>query len=105
MAEQRKKDVENGGYRTSGPALGFQGRQRQKLGVRVEPFAGRLGGCGCDVPESDNEGAKVTDGSPCKGWAEMFDLRQFRALILWKAALMEGMGTYCMEKTNRACKR
>lgn len=93
-AAARQKDLEGIPYRTTGAALGFQGSQYQKLGVSVAPFAGRLGGCGCDIKSLTTDGGAplVPDASPCKSWAEMFEFRAFKNIILWKAALMESMG-------------
>jgi glycerol uptake facilitator-like aquaporin len=62
------------------------------------PFAGRLGGNQefvLDPKDLDNRSAikRVPDASPFISWRELFDLKGFLQPELWKAALVEGMGS------------
>ncbi|KAH7027199.1 putative aquaporin transporter [Microdochium trichocladiopsis] len=65
--------------------------------VNVGQFAGRLGGNGGGIlPDTDSSKElleRVPDAAPLMTFAQQFDLRPFRTPELWKAALMEGVGT------------
>ena len=71
---------------------------RQK-GTRMAPFAGRLGGNQTYIVDRSNpENAellkKVPDAAPNLNAKEAFDLRGFSDQDLYRAAIIEGMGTY-----------
>jgi hypothetical protein len=62
------------------------------------PFAGRLGGNQAFIIDRDDASSvavlqDVPDASPGMTLAEQFDLGPFRSVRLWKAAVVEGMGT------------
>ncbi|KAN0069491.1 Aquaporin-like protein [Elaphomyces granulatus] len=62
------------------------------------PFTGRLGGNQAFVLDRDDVGnasilQDIPDAAPWMTLAEQLDLRPFRTLSLWKAAILEGMGT------------
>jgi len=64
----------------------------------MAPFAGRLGGNQSFVVDRANPAnaellRKVPDAAPNLNWSEMFDLRGFREVGLYKAALVEAFGT------------
>jgi hypothetical protein len=61
------------------------------------PFAGRLGGNQAFVLNRDDTSnasilQDVPDAAPGMSLAEQLDLRPFRNIGLWKAAVVEGMG-------------
>ena len=61
------------------------------------PFTGRLGGNQAFVLDRDDvDNASILqdipDAAPWMTLAEQLDLRPFRTLSLWKAAILEGMG-------------
>ncbi|PMD45670.1 aquaporin-like protein [Hyaloscypha variabilis F] len=63
----------------------------------VRPFIGRLGGNQGFVLDRHNAAnaeilKEQPDSAPCMSFNEQFDLRGFRSLGLWKAALIEGVG-------------
>jgi len=63
----------------------------------VRPFIGRLGGNQGFVLDRHNAAnaeilKEQPDSAPCMSFKEQFDLRGFRSLGLWKAALIEGVG-------------
>jgi len=63
----------------------------------VRPFIGRLGGNQGFVLDRHNAAnadilKEQPDSAPCMTLREQFDLRGFRSLGLWKAALIEGVG-------------
>jgi hypothetical protein len=65
----------------------------------TRPFIGRVGGNqGFVLDRHNTANAEILreqpDSAPCMTLKEQFDLRGFRSLGLWKAALMEGIGTY-----------
>jgi hypothetical protein len=66
--------------------------------INVRPFVGRLGGQGSSVVSPDGPDAEllksIPDAAPNMTLAQQFDLRSFRCLALWKAAVMEGMGMH-----------
>jgi hypothetical protein len=62
------------------------------------PFAGRLGGNQAFIVDRDDASSAVVlqdvpDASPGMTLAEQFDLGPLRSVRLWKAAVLEGMGT------------
>ena len=62
------------------------------------PFAGRLGGNQTFIVDRDDVSSAVVlqdvpDASPGMTLAEQFDLGPLRSIRLWKAAVLEGMGT------------
>jgi hypothetical protein len=62
------------------------------------PFAGRLGGNQAFIIDRDDASSAVVlqdvpDASPGMTLAEQFDLGPLRSVRLWKAAVLEGMGT------------
>jgi hypothetical protein len=61
------------------------------------PFSGRLGGNQAFILDRDNASnaailQNAPDAAPGMTLAEQFDLRPFRSIGLWKAAVLEGMG-------------
>ena len=65
----------------------------------VRPFIGRLGGNQGFVLDRHNAAnadilKEQPDSAPCMTLREQFDLRGFRSLGLWKAALIEGVGRF-----------
>ena len=65
----------------------------------TRPFIGRLGGNqGFVLDRHNTANAEILkeqpDSAPCMTLKEQFDLRGFRNLGLWKAALIEGVGEY-----------
>ena len=65
----------------------------------MAPFAGRLGGNQTYIVDRSNpENAellkKVPDAAPNLNAKEAFDLRGFSDQDLYRAAIIEGMGTY-----------
>ena len=65
----------------------------------TKPFIGRLGGNQGFVLDRHNAAnaeilKEQPDSAPCMTLREQFDLRGFRSLGLWKAALIEGIGPY-----------
>jgi hypothetical protein len=75
-----------------------EGNRREYLDFQVNtaPFIGRLGGNG-EVSLSRNASTEevlkdIPDATPLMTLAQVFDLRPFHTIGLWKAALMEGMG-------------
>lgn len=67
-------------------------------GTRVTPFAGRLGGNQTYVVDRENPAnadllKKVPDAAPNLNFKEAFDLRGFADWDLYKAAVIEGVGT------------
>jgi len=65
----------------------------------TRPFIGRLGGNQEFVLDRHNvANAEILreqpDSAPCMTLREQFDLQGFRSLGLWKAAAIEGFGTY-----------
>ncbi|OAP63447.1 hypothetical protein AYL99_02674 [Fonsecaea erecta] len=72
--------------------------RRRRAGSLSAPFAGRLGGnqeFTLDRADPQNEELlkKVPDAAPNLTLQESFDLRGFREVELWKAALIEFVGT------------
>ncbi len=65
----------------------------------TRPFIGRVGGNQGFVLDRHNAAnaeilKEQPDSAPCMTLREQFDLRGFRSLGLWKAALIEGIGPY-----------
>jgi hypothetical protein len=65
----------------------------------TRPFIGRVGGNQGFVLDRHNAAnaeilKEQPDSAPCMTLREQFDLRGFRSLGLWKAALIEGVGPY-----------
>jgi hypothetical protein len=65
----------------------------------TRPFIGRLGGNQGFVLDRHNAAnaeilKEQPDSAPCMTLKEQFDLRGFRSLGLWKAALIEGVGEW-----------
>jgi len=65
----------------------------------TRPFIGRLGGNQGFVLDRHNAAnaeilKEQPDSAPCMTLQEQFDLRGFRSLGLWKAALIEGVGAH-----------
>lgn len=65
----------------------------------TKPFIGRVGGNQGFVLDRHNAAnaeilKEQPDSAPCMTLKEQFDLRGFRSLGLWKAALIEGIGPY-----------
>ena len=80
---------------------GPQGKPVRRFSVfepTVTPFAGRLGGNQAFVVDPNDESNQKLlredpDAAAGMKLAQQFDLRQFRQLGLWKAAVTEGVGT------------
>ena len=76
----------------------YEGHEPQsKLTPAVAPFAGRLGGNQDFVvdrsdPRNDKVLEKVPDAAPWMSLSEIFDLRGFLSLDLWKFAFLECIG-------------
>jgi hypothetical protein len=72
------------------------GLERLESNVNITPFVGRLGGNGLAALVRDESNqellASTPDAAPLMTFAQAFDLRPFRSIDLWKAALIEGMG-------------
>jgi hypothetical protein len=95
MTEDQKQHMGNLPFNRA--QLGFQGQPFHIPGVNGAPFAGRVGGLGCDIlytgSDSDESLLKaIPDAAPIKSWSQIFDFQAFRTPILWKASLIEGMG-------------
>jgi hypothetical protein len=70
----------------------------EELRPAVQVYAGRLGGNQAfilDRNDPDNKDLldRNPDAAPDIPWRQMFDLRGFRELTLWKQAFVEGIGT------------
>lgn len=75
------------------------------LEPHISSFAGRLGGnqdfiLDRNDPRNDELLEKVPDAAPCMTFAEIFDLKGFYSLDLWKFAMLECVG---MHNPNPAC--
>ncbi|EXJ74292.1 uncharacterized protein A1O5_02588 [Cladophialophora psammophila CBS 110553] len=73
--------------------------RRRRAGSLSAPFAGRLGGnqeftVDRSDPQNEELLKKVPDAAPNLTLRESFDLRGFREVELWKAALIEFVGTF-----------
>ncbi|ETI25992.1 hypothetical protein G647_02769 [Cladophialophora carrionii CBS 160.54] len=71
---------------------------RRRLGTLSSPFAGRLGGnqeftVDRSDPQNEELLKKVPDAAPNLTLQEAFDLNGFREIGLWKASLIEFIGT------------
>jgi hypothetical protein len=80
--------------------------QLQQYQVPNVNFAGRLGGTQTfTVNRNDASNAKlleeVPDAAAELSLRQSFDLRPFRCLGLWKAAVLEGMGKRCLHTSFR----
>ncbi|KAK9463190.1 aquaporin-like protein [Lipomyces oligophaga] len=65
----------------------------------TEPFTGRIGGNQAFIVDRDNSCnasilQRAPDAAPGMTLAEQFDLRPFQSVDLWKAAAIEGMGSF-----------
>ena len=65
--------------------------------ISTVPFTGRVGANQAFVLDRNDAGnasilQETPDAAPGMTLAEQLDLRPFRTLSLWKAAMMEGMG-------------
>lgn len=86
-------DVENNAPRSNSVATA------RSYQATTRPFIGRLGGNQGFVLDRHNAAnaeilKEQPDSAPCMTLGEQFDLRGFRNLGLWKAALIEGVGAF-----------
>lgn len=95
------------------PALGIFGKtSNSNPEVNSPPFIGKLGGNGTALarcPPNEAFLEKVPDAAPLMSLADVFNLKPFLTIGLWKSALMEGIGkkygTACWEiRTNMQCR-
>ena len=92
-----EKDVNNQSHGDLAAMGRFEQSSLHQYRSNVPAFAGRLGGQQSVILDrSDPQNAKFLeecpDASPYMTLSEQFDLRPFRTIWIWKAALLEGMG-------------
>jgi hypothetical protein len=88
-----RTDVENNANRSNSVT------KVPSYNTTTRPFIGRLGGNQGFVLDRHNAAnaeilKEQPDSAPCMTLREQFDLRGFRSLGLWKAALIEGLCPY-----------
>lgn len=86
------------GRGTAEPSAQEKNIERISSKVNIAPFVGRLGGNGSVPTGSNAEEEKlldsIPDAAPLMTTGQVFDMRPFRTVGLWKAASIEGMGKY-----------
>ncbi|KAG9229600.1 aquaporin-like protein [Amylocarpus encephaloides] len=78
---------------------------KHRYKATTQPFIGRLGGnqdFALDGTDSENASKikSVPDAAPCMPLRDQMDLNGFRSPGLWKAAVLEGMGTMLLNFTT-----
>jgi glycerol uptake facilitator-like aquaporin len=81
------------------PQLHFVATIDEEVNLNIAPFVGSLGYNGkVSIPRSALNSVlqETPDASPYMSLSQQFNLHPFRTTSLWKAALMEGMGSFML---------